>query len=105
MIKYSTDNSTFTEYTAPIANIEAGATLYVYVYYTGTSYKSATAEITVVEPVLGDINGDKVVDAADLSLVRQAILGAATVDGADLNGDGDADILDLVIVANNLTVA
>ena len=103
LIKYSTDNSTFTDYTAPIANIEAGATLYVYVYYTGTSYKSDTAEITVVEPVLGDINGDKVVDAADLSLVRQAIIGAATVDGADLNGDGDVDILDLVIVANNLT--
>ena len=97
---YSTDNSTFTEYTAPIENIADGATLYVYIYYTGTSYKSATMETTVIELVPGDLNGDRLVDSADLALVRQAIIGAATVDGADVNGDGVVDICDLVYVRN-----
>ena len=100
LIKYSTDNSTFTEYTAPIENIAEGATLYVYIYYTGTSYKSATMETTVIELVPGDLNGDRLVDSADLALLRQAIIGAATVDGADVNGDGVVDICDLVYVRN-----
>ena len=99
LIKYSTDNATFTDYTAPLENIAKGATLYVYVYYTGTSHKTDTAEVVVIEPVLGDLNGDKVVDSADLALIRQHIIGTATVNGADLNGDDVVDICDLVFAS------
>lgn len=100
LIKYSVDNATFTDYTAPIENISADTTLYVSIYYTGTSYRSTPVELTVPEKVVGDLNGDNIVDGADLAIVRQHIIGAATAENADVNGDGDVDICDLVAISN-----
>ncbi|MBP3391074.1 MAG: metallophosphoesterase [Clostridia bacterium] len=103
IIKYSTDNSTYTEYTAPLENISADTTLYVAIYYTGTSYHSTPASLTVPEKVLGDVNGDKVVDTNDLAIIRQCIIGTASNSAADINGDGIIDICDLVMAVNNLS--
>lgn len=103
IIKYSTDNSTYTEYTAPLENISADTTLYVAIYYTGTSYHSTPASLTVPEKILGDVNGDKVVDANDLAIIRQCIIGTASNSAADINGDGNIDICDLVMAVKNLS--
>jgi len=103
IIKYSTDNSTYTEYTVPLENISADTTLYVAIYYTGTSYHSTPASLTVPEKILGDVNGDKVVDANDLAIIRQCIIGTASNSAADINGDGIIDICDLVMAVNNLS--
>ncbi|MYB02370.1 hypothetical protein F4X90_22245 [Candidatus Poribacteria bacterium] len=47
--------------------------------------------------IVGDVNGDGVVNIQDLVIVANA-LGKAE---PDLNGDGVVNIQDLVIVANN----
>ena len=64
-----------------------------------TIYYSTPVQVTVIELIPGDLNGDRVVDAADQALVRQAILGNATIEGADLNGDSVVDICDLVYIS------
>lgn len=56
----------------------------------------------------GDINGDGVISAQDLLLLRKFLVGIAVesrFDGtaADLNGDGKIDILDLVRIRKALT--
>jgi hypothetical protein len=53
----------------------------------------------------GDVNGDGVVDAADMTLVQQIILGivhpdAETLVRADVNGNGVVDMGDVVAIDN-----
>ena len=104
-IYYSVDGTTYTEYTEAIANIEKDATVYVKLGLSvtykevATIYYSTPVEVTVVEPVFGDLNGDRVVDAADQALVRRAVLGDTTIIGADLNADSVVDICDLVYIS------
>lgn len=89
-----------TEYTGAIEGIDAETPIYVTVQVTRTyTFYSLAAELTVPDRVPGDLNGDRVVDAADQALVRQAILGNAIVEGADLNGDSVVDICDLVYLS------
>ncbi len=65
----------------------------------------ATASL-VVQGVPGDVNGDGVVDCADLSLVRAAFGTRVNQAGynprADFNGDGVVDIQDLAFDARQL---
>ena len=59
--------------------------------------------IDVAEPgVKGDVNGDGAVDVADLNMLINAVLGAATVDTSvgDLNGDTLVDIADVNALIN-----
>ena len=51
------------------------------------------------EFILGDASGDWVVDATDLALARQHIMGITTVLNADMNNDGIVDICDIVAIA------
>lgn len=59
-------------------------------------------------PVTGDVNGDSVVNCADMSIVKNSYAkktGQAGFDlRADVNGDGVVNILDLSIVSRQLAV-
>ena len=56
-------------------------------------------------PILGDINGDGVVDAADLAILANSWglkIGQTGYDSrTDLNGDGKVDVVDVLIVSGN----
>ena len=72
---------------------------------TSATDSTKTAQVTTTTEIqlLGDINGDGIVNIQDLTLVADQ-LGASGDDlKADLNGDGTVNILDLVIVAANFT--
>jgi hypothetical protein len=74
-----------------------------------TEITAASAETTIngaSNPNQGDVNGDNIVDAADLSLALY-YFGATTDDAdwnvtgaADVNGDGIVDIADIMIIVN-----
>ncbi len=63
------------------------------------------ALVITVTDLLGDVDGNQIVDATDLSLVRQDF-GKQTPDlvtaGADCNGDGRVDALDVEVVTQAL---
>ena len=59
------------------------------------------AEITESQQLSGDVNGDGVVNIADLVLVASS-LGKTGQNAADVNGDGVVNIADLVLVAGAL---
>lgn len=51
-----------------------------------------------------DVNGDGVVDAQDVNLIDQIIMGTAQpVASADVSGDGITDVYDIVLVKNYLS--
>jgi hypothetical protein len=58
--------------------------------------------VVVVEPCEGDLNGDGVVDATDLSLVlaHYGMAGVGYEDG-DLDGDSDVDLTDLTMLLSH----
>lgn len=64
--------------------------------FTGTEEGSNTIEVTFA--LIGDTNNDGYLDDDDLDIIKQHILGLEEADPtfADLNGDGDIDLLDLV---------
>lgn len=69
---------------------------------------NATAALTVEVAPRGDVNGDGYVDIQDLVRYREHILGGNPFESAemlyaDVNNDGDANILDVVILINRLT--
>ena len=101
-IYYSTDGVTYTQYTGAIADISGDTTLYVALGLTVSSKLrySTPVELTVPEKVIGDLNGDNIVDGADLAIVRQHIICGTAVENADINGDGDVDVCDLVALSN-----
>jgi hypothetical protein len=51
-------------------------------------------------PVLGDVNGDGVVNVTDLLLIMD-LWGPCADCSADLNGDGIVDVIDLLEVIGN----
>ena len=52
------------------------------------------------QTILGDINGDEVVNIQDIILIMNMILSQNAEDGADLNADNNVDILDVVLLVN-----
>ena len=67
-------------------------------------YNTASASVTInVRAVPGDLNGDGVVNCADLAIVRASFGKTKGQPGfdprADVNGDGVVNILDLSMVA------
>ena len=56
----------------------------------------------LTDPVLpGDVNGDGVVDVADVNLIISIMLGkTAAVPAADVNGDGIVDVSDANLAIN-----
>ena len=92
------------EYTGAISGIDAETPIYVTIQINKTyAFYSTPASLTVPEKILGDVNGDKVVDANDLAIIRQCIIGTASNSADDINGDGNIDICDLVMAVKNLS--
>ena len=57
--------------------------------------------------IYGDVNGDSVIDAIDLLLVRKNLLGLVSLSDAsfrscDVNHDGAVDAIDLLLVRKSL---
>ena len=51
--------------------------------------------------ILGDINGDQVVNVLDVILTVNMILGTSEIDyNADLNNDGGINIQDVILIIN-----
>ena len=66
-----------------------------------------TRKYTESGPILGDVNEDKVIDQADVEFLREAIVGKRTLSdsqkyAADVNGDGDANIGDVIAIRQYL---
>ena len=59
------------------------------------------------EPVNGDVNGDKVIDVADIASVISVMAAASTGDApasADVNGDGVVDVADIATIISIMAV-
>jgi hypothetical protein len=72
-----------------------------------TDYNSASSSVTInVKTVFGDLNGDDVVNCADITIIKASFgkkTGQVGFDPrADVNGDGIVNILDLAVVASLL---
>ena len=75
-------------------------------YFGTTIYVDDCWVMDVVDTVIkGDVNGDGIVDAADVESVLSVMFGSG-IDGetsADVNGDGNVDITDVVSVISEIT--
>ena len=67
----------------------------------GTVLLWAFPDVMIATAVLGDLNGDGMVNIQDIMLIA-ASFGASDENDADLNGDGVVNIQDLVLIANAL---
>ena len=69
---------------------------------TGRAMKSVAALGTYAgcNTIVGDVNGDDMVDIADVNAVINLILNNEKYDSADINGDGDVDIADVNAIIN-----
>ena len=63
----------------------------------------ATCVESTSEDIIGDLNGDGIVDIMDVNIIVNIMLGktdAALYDGCDINDDGDIDVSDVNMVIN-----
>jgi len=84
---------------------EEGATLEIDADGDGVFERTVTSdnELTgeeVEEPIFGDINGDRTVDAVDVQLVINNVLGLVIQGNADINSSGNVDAVDVQLVIN-----
>ena len=52
------------------------------------------------QSVLGDVNGDSIVNIQDVILLVNSILNGQTDDSGDINVDGTVNILDVIQIVN-----
>ncbi len=67
---------------------------------TPSSSSQYLTNIECLASVIGDINGDDLVNVHDVVLVVNLVLGANYDSSADLNSDGIVNVLDIVQVVN-----
>ena len=62
-------------------------------------YNDSVAKV-IVQGKMGDVNGDSVVDVADISSIISYMAGDSTIpeESADVNGDGSVDVADIAAV-------
>lgn len=63
-------------------------------YYDATGFLASVIKTAIK----GDVNGDNVVDVADISAIISVMAGTATYANADVNGDGTTDVADIASV-------
>jgi hypothetical protein len=100
---YGTYNFSFA---SPGSGVLAGKyTVYASTYYSNTL---ATNKATFILGLVGDVNGDGVVNILDGILLANAFMSKPGDSNwnpkADLNGDGVVNILDAILLANNFGV-
>ena len=55
------------------------------------------------EIILGDLNGDEILNVLDVILVVNMALGDTEIDlNGDMNGDGGINVLDVVLLVNEI---
>ena len=64
------------------------------------NYITGIIEENYEQSVLGDINGDSVVNVQDIILLVNSILNGGLDDSGDINSDGIVNILDIVQIVN-----
>ena len=77
--------------------------VYVRAYLAGGNSKAQFYDIYIANnpdeeagpSIKGDVNGDNVVDVADISAIISVMAGTANYDFADVNGDGSVDVADI----------
>ncbi len=91
--------------------VEVGAELHTngYIIYTSNFENSGFVDnlddiIIINPPVLGDLNGDSIVNIDDLLVVIGANWGPCSGCDADANGDGFVNIDDMLLVISNWTL-
>ena len=85
--KANEDGSMPTEVTFAIEGVEAYGIC-------GATYVEPEPD-PIPEPVYGDVNGDYMVDIADINAVIDVIMGRGEYELADVNGDGEVNIGDV----------
>jgi trimeric autotransporter adhesin len=104
-------STSFPTATIPVATLPSSATYVPYTItysYAGDAIFSAAtnSSTTLTVKITGDVNGDGVVNCADLAIVKAAFgtkTGQAGFDPrADVNNDGVVNVLDLAIVARQV---
>ena len=60
-------------------------------YYDATGFLASVIKTSVK----GDVNGDGVIDVADISAIISVMAGTANYDNADVNGDKVVDVADI----------
>lgn len=74
-------------------------------YVNNTLLYSVTFPITFKISILGDVNGDGLVDVSDIAMTSAAfgsyLCGPRWNPSVDIDGDGIIDVMDLAIVAKN----
>lgn len=66
-------------------------------------FATADAELTYIEKIKGDVNGDGVVSVADVMTVLKAVINDETVDNADMNNDGRLGLVDVLRILRKAT--
>lgn len=67
--------------------------------YDASAITDTLIKATITLPLAGDADNSSVIDSADITAIRNQILGAAATDNADTDLNGDIDIIDAVRVA------
>ena len=80
------------DFTAPVT-IELMNTLFTTT--AGTEIAFADEQCTVSKGLMGDVNGDGIVDVGDVTRLIGVVLNGETGDEYDLNGDGYVDVGDV----------
>ena len=52
------------------------------------------------QTILGDLNGDALINIQDVILLINSILSGESIDSGDMNSDGTVDVLDIVLLVN-----
>jgi len=66
----------------------------------GKFSKTYNLVVTGLATLVGDVNGDGVIDSTDVTVLLNAILSGTTIEGGDINGDGVINTTDLTALIN-----